>query len=44
MIFFPGTAVTVYHNVLWRRGVIEDDGNSVFLVDFGISIKLIKKK
>ncbi|KAE9534553.1 hypothetical protein AGLY_008643 [Aphis glycines] len=39
----PGLAVTVIHNGLWKRGVIEDDGNSVLLVDFGTSIKLIKK-
>lgn len=39
----PGHAVTVIHNGLWKRGVIEDDGNSVFLVDSGTSIKLIKK-
>ncbi|XP_029343661.1 uncharacterized protein LOC100158953 [Acyrthosiphon pisum] len=39
----PGTAVIVYHNVLWRRGLVEDGGNSVFLVDFGMSIKLVKK-
>ncbi|CAI6344252.1 unnamed protein product [Macrosiphum euphorbiae] len=39
----PGTAVIVFHNVLWRRGVVEDGGKSVFLVDFGMSIKLVKK-
>uniref|UniRef100_A0A2S2NKN9 RING finger protein n=2 Tax=Schizaphis graminum TaxID=13262 RepID=A0A2S2NKN9_SCHGA len=39
----PGHAVTVIHNGLWKRGIIEDGGNSVLLVDFGVSIKLIKK-
>ncbi|XP_025195551.1 RING finger protein 17-like isoform X2 [Melanaphis sacchari] len=39
----PGRAVVVFHNGLWKRGIIENGGNSVLLVDFGISIKLIKK-
>lgn len=41
--FFSGTAVIVFHNLFWRRGTIINE-NSVFLVDFGKSIKLVKKK
>lgn len=41
---FAGTAVAVSYNFLWRRGIISNDCNTVYLVDLGISIKLIKNK
>lgn len=44
IFFFSGTAVVVNYNAIWRRGIIKDCGNSVLLVDLGVSIKLMKNK